>query len=241
MEIAAPSQDQDLAALDGVWGERASSHVASDAVYETLRAVIVQGLLRPGLRLSEGAVARRLSLSRTPVREALLRLESERLVERGPRGGLVVGEVTADEILEVYAVRVGLDGLIASLAADNATPADLVRMRALNERLRQVGQDGDAARTAEINLRFHEELCRTTRNELLLYLLGQVHDRVRRFPGTTFSVPGRTVSAPNEHDELLEAIEARDRVRAQDLAERHMRHAMALRIEMLDDERRTRP
>jgi hypothetical protein len=86
---------------------------------------------------------------------------------------------------------------------------------------------------AEINLRFHEVLCDATRSGLLRQLIQEVHDRVRRFPGTTLSYPGKAVTVPAEHEELLDAIEARDGDLAASLAQRHMATAMGLRIEML--------
>ena len=223
----------DFAAVDDAWQIRPRNSVVSDAVHDALRECIVRGQLSPGIRLSEEVLARRLAVSRTPVREALLRLESERLVERHGRGGLVVGEVSPSEILEVYAVRQALNALTARLAAESATAAQLATARWLNEQLRQAGAEGNYPKMAEINLRFHEVLCDATRNGLLRQLIEEVHDRVRRFPGTTFSYPGRAVTASAEHNELLDAIEAHDGDLAASLAQGQMTTSMGLRIEML--------
>src|ERR1035437_1751612 len=138
----------DFAAVDRAWQIRPTNSVVSDSVHDALRECIVRGLLRPGIRLSEGALARRFVVSRTPVREALLRLETERLVERRGRGGLVVGEVSQSEILEVYAVREALDALTARLAAESATAARLAAAQWLNQQFRQAGAEGDYAKMA---------------------------------------------------------------------------------------------
>ncbi len=219
--------------VEAIWQSQSRSQAASDAVHATLREAIVTGVLEPGVRLAETALAQRFSVSRTPVREALLRLESERLVDRDRRGGLIVGEMTAREILEVYAVREALTGLTASLAAQSATEADIASLRWHIEELRRAAADRDFARMAQVNLRFHESLCRATHNDFLLFVMQQVHDRVRRFPGTTLSYPGRAESMPAAHEELVRAIEERKPELASTLARRRMAAARELRIRML--------
>src|SRR6185369_4147964 len=98
---------------------------AADSVYQTLREAIVEGRLHAGDSLIEWHVARQFGTSRTPVREALLRLESEGLAYRVPRRGLIVRQVTEHEVLEVYAVRIELEALAAREAAREAEPADI--------------------------------------------------------------------------------------------------------------------
>src|SRR5579859_2289210 len=102
-----------LAALSAAHGEHANVSNAADSVYTTLRAAIVAGRLDPGDSLIEWHVARQFGTSRTPVREALLRLEAEGLAFRVPRRGLVVRQISEHEIFEVYAVRISLETLAA--------------------------------------------------------------------------------------------------------------------------------
>jgi DNA-binding GntR family transcriptional regulator len=228
------SPSTNLLPLRRLWAAHRNGAVASDSVHSALREAIVSGALSPGTRLGEQAVSSVLELSRTPIREAFLRLESERLVSRAARRGLVVAEVTPDEILEVYAVREVINGFAARLASANASPSDVDRLRRLAEAVHQAYEGGDLARMAERNLVFHEALCGAGRNELVLRFLRQIHDMLRRFPGTTFSVPGRAFQALAEHDELLDAIANHDADRAEAVARMHMANAMRARVWMLD-------
>ncbi len=219
--------------LERLWRSRAGSAAASDAVYATLRQAIVAGDLAAGTRLAEEDLARRFDVSRTPVREALLRLESEQLAERIPRRGLVVTTITPEEILDLYVVRQAVDAQAARLAARYASPPEVSQLRWLNDQLRPAAEARDYRRMADLNFEFHEGLCRAGRSPLLLYFMRQVHDRVRRFPGTTFSHGERALASVREHDAILDAVEARDAELAGRLALEHMTRALEVRIEML--------
>ncbi len=227
----------DMTEVDALWQEQSRRLTAADAAYGAVREAILRGHLPPGYRLNEVGLAQRFSISRTPIREALLRLESERLIERNGRGGLVVGEITPEDILEIYVVREVLNGLVARLAAEHAKSVDIAEARWLFEALREAAAERDYTRMASVNVEFHEALCRATRNELLLTLMKQVHDRVKRIPGTTFSVPERAEQALVEHEQVLRAIEAHDGDAAERLARAHMARAMQLRIQMLRHDR----
>jgi DNA-binding GntR family transcriptional regulator len=207
---------------------------ASQHIHRTIRDAVIRGELAPGTRLGEDDVARRFAVSRTPVREAFLRLEAERLVQRVGRG-LVVASVTPEEILEIYAVRQVVDGLAARLAAEAARPQDIEQLRWLNGRVREAATAQDADAMSALNLDWHEAVCAAGRNSFLLELMEMVHDRVRRFPGTTFSVGSRPAKAIAEHEAIIDAIERRDAGEAERLARLHMQHAMAVRIQLLRD------
>jgi DNA-binding GntR family transcriptional regulator len=220
-------------ALDSRWRRWAGSAAASDAVHATLREAIVAGDLPAGTRLAEEDLARRFEVSRTPVREALLRLESEQLAERIPRRGLVVTTITPEDILDLYVVRQAVDAQAARLAATFAAPPEVAHLRWLDEQLRRAAEERDFKGMAALNFDFHEGLCRAGRSPLLLYFMRQVHDRVRRFPGTTFSYGDRALESVAEHEAILDAVEARDAELAGRLGLEHMARALAVRIEML--------
>jgi DNA-binding GntR family transcriptional regulator len=218
--------------LVAIWHRQARELGVADAVYATLRQAIVSGVMQPGTHLREEGLARRFSVSRTPVREAVLRLGAERLAER-TRRGVVVPRVTPDEILELYVVRENVDGLGARLAAEEARPSDVARLHWLNDKLRRLLAGADSQAMARVSLEFHEEIYRCARNVVLLELTRPIHDRVRRIPGTTFSDPARARAAVAEHDQIVEAIEQRLSERAEMLARQHMAGAMTVRIAML--------
>jgi len=208
---------------------------AADGVYEALREAIVAKRLLPGDRLAEEQLARQFGVSRTPVREALLRLEAEQFATRVARRGLVVRPIPESEVLEVYAVRAALDGLAASLAAEQATPPDRARLRWISDQIREAGDRADYVRMAELNIELHEALCDAAHNGMLLLFMRQIHDWVRRFgeADTTFSRPGRAAEAIAEHDEVISAIEAGHAELAGNLARQHMNRAREARIAML--------
>ena len=207
------------------------------AIYDTLRQAILSGVLPAGERLGEVQLASLFKRSRTPVREAILRLESERLTERTPRRGFVVGRVSQAEVFEVYAMREVLDGLSARLAAHSILPMELENLKWLNGRLRAAAERQEYGQMLEINLEFHEATCRAARNSMLLRALRKMHDWVRRFPDTTFSYPGRALEAVNEHEALLDALARRDAASAERIAREHMTLAGQVRVAMLQDAR----
>jgi DNA-binding GntR family transcriptional regulator len=218
--------------------DRRDRHVgAAYAVHDTVRHLIVSGVLRPGMRLGEEDYARQFSVSRTPVREAFLRLETEHLAERGTGRSLVVSGVTPEEILDIYAVRVAVEGLAARLAAASARPQDVANLRWLNGRLQDAASKVEPVELAAIDLQLHEAVCEAGRNTFLLELMSIVHDRLRRFRGTTFIDPQRPPQAIEEHERLIDAIEARDAELAEQVARHHRANAMEVQIRLLRESR----
>jgi DNA-binding GntR family transcriptional regulator len=193
----------------------------------------MSGRLRPGDHLPEEHLARQFGVSRTPVREAILRLETEQLAERIPRRGLVVRGVPEREVLEIYTVRASLDALAARLAAIQSLPADRAHLRWINQQLAEAAGRGEDTAMAGLNIRFHEAVCEAAHNGMLLRFMRQIHDWVHRFGETTFSYPGRPQAAVAEHEHVLEAIEAGDPDAAEQLARDHMISAQQVRMEML--------
>lgn len=181
--------------------------------------------MRPGDRLAEVQLARQFDVSRTPVRQAIFRLEAERFAERHEQRGLIVRRIPAHEVEEVYTVRAMLDGLAARLAATAARPADHARLRWLNDRLAEAAVRTDYPALAELNIQFHEALCEAAQNSMLLHFVRQLHDWVRRFGATTFAVPGRAQLALAEHLLIIEAIEAGSPDDAEHRARAHMASA----------------
>jgi len=222
-----------LSGLAEIWKRHRDHFNAAEAVYMTLREAILRGVLPAGHPLGEIQLAEVFGRSRTPIREAILKLESEKLAERFSRRGLVVAQITREEVLEVYAVRQMLDGFSARLATLGIMPTELDRLEWLNERLRDAATSGDAKTMIEVNIEFHEAICQASRNSLLLEFMKRIHEWVRRFPGTTMSEPGRGLEAVAEHEALLEAIRARDADAAERIARDHMGRARQLRIHML--------
>lgn len=223
----------DADGLTQLWERQARNGAASDMVYQVLREALITGILPPGQRLGEEHLARMFEVSRTPVREALFRLEAEGFAERIPRRGLVASQITPQEIIDVYVVRESMDGLAAKLAALHASAADVSTLVCLNTEFAQAVETRDLDRLVILNLRFHEALAAASQNAFLLDMIKQIHHRVRRFPSTTFTRPGRGLLAVEEHRMIVEAIEKHDAVTARRVAADHMAAARQIRIDML--------
>jgi DNA-binding GntR family transcriptional regulator len=209
----------------------------AEAVYRALRHGIVHGDLAPGERLRSDALATELRVSRTPVREALRKLEAEGLVAHaGSR--LVVRAITEQDLTELFYVREALEGMAARLAAENATPAEIAAIRELLEDMDTVRRSGDIGVFRRLAGEFHRLVCRAAHNDRLLQSLQSLLDHVRQFQSSTLYGEGRPAEALQEHRKLLAAIEARDGESAERLAREHRRRTLELRKEMLREQLR---
>lgn len=200
------------------------------SVYERIRDAILTGELEPGRVLSENQLAQTYGASRTPVREALHRLEVELLVERAGRS-LRVRETSPEEILDIYDVRITLEGAAARGAALRATELDRARLAVTAEAMHTTGHD--PKKRAAANRDFHEALWAASHSPTLIDLLHRLSVHLVRYPTTTLESEERWRAALAEHAEMLEAIERHDADRAQRLAEVHMTGAREVRLRMM--------
>jgi len=199
-------------------------------VYERLRQAIVSGEMEPGASLVESAVAARYGISRTPVREALRRLEQDGLVERGDRG-MRVRTRSPEEILEIYEVRIVLEASAARAAAERGSRLDLMRIRHAREEM-EAADSGDAAAMAATNRAFHRAIWAASHNGTLVDLLSRLDSHLVRYPATTLTSEGRWPTVLREHAEMLRAIEAGDADKAAHVAGEHMTEARDIRLRM---------
>ncbi|QPZ38415.1 GntR family transcriptional regulator [Paramicrobacterium chengjingii] len=203
------------------------------SVYDRLRADIISGEFMPGDGLGETALGKRYGTSRTPIREALHRLELDLLVERTPRGMQVKGS-TPEEILDIYEVRIDLEGLAARAAAKRRTDLDLARIHAARDEMSNLA---DAELRADTNRGFHESIWAASHNQTLIDQLERLSVHLLRYPTTTLSVEDRWESALSEHDELISAIADRDSDAAEQIAEQHMSRARDIRLQLYAQQR----
>jgi DNA-binding GntR family transcriptional regulator len=222
--------------LRRLWRHQDIDGATSDLVYKVLHEAIVMSILPAGQWLGEVQLARLFDVSRTPVREAILRLETENLAVRVPRRGLVVSKITPKETIDVYVVREAIDGLAAALAAEHASPAEIKHLESINEQFAQAAAVNDLAALAEINLRFHEAIVQASQNDLLISFVKHIHRLVRRFRSTTFAYPDRAGGAVEAHRRLVNAIAERNAELARQIAMEDMATARQIRIAMLTDE-----
>jgi DNA-binding GntR family transcriptional regulator len=203
---------------------------SSGAAYDLLLAEIEQGHLPPGTRLREVELADRFKLSRTPVREALKRLELQGLVVHKAHHGSVVVTLDYAQIGELYVMREVLEGTAARLAAQHATDVEIDVMREMVERDRPlIGQAQELART---NRLFHSQIRDSARNRFLSGALENLRLALALLAGTTLGAAGRGEQAVTEHSRIVECIANRDPDGAESAARSHIRNAFRTRITM---------
>lgn len=198
--------------------------------YEMLRSAILSGELPAGQSLVETSLAEWCGVSRTPIREALRRLEQDGLVHHS-EGGLVVRVRSPEEILDIYETRIVLEATAGRVAAERRTDHDIRLLRYVLERGQEVPAS-DVAGMVEANQQFHRLIWRASRNESLIDLLERLNLHLGRYPETTLSAPGRWAAACREHGDLLDAIEQRRADDAYRIAHEHFVHARDIRLKL---------
>lgn len=197
------------------------------AAYQDIKKKVLAGFFTGRDRLRETEVATLLALGRTPVREALKRLEDEGLLTRESRRGLVVTALDQQSVSELYAMREVLEGAAASFAARHATEADIVNMELI---LKEHAQGGDPV---ALNQQFHQAIYGAAHNRHLIRSLQSLIDSTYLLGRSTLASKSRADAALKEHTALLKAIRSRDGQRASDLAQAHIRNALLERLKML--------
>jgi DNA-binding GntR family transcriptional regulator len=215
-------------------GEDEAIAFRGETAYRRLHRAIQEGQLRPGERLREVELASRLGASRTPIREALARLEHEGLAARDPVRGMIVAELDAGAVAELYVMREVLEGTAAALAARHASDAEIAALRGLADRDREIR--GDPVRLANNNRLFHETLYRSARNRYLLKTLSSLREALALLGQTTLALHGRSGTALEEHAELIAALERRDPAAAEEAARAHIRAAYRARLALMLEE-----
>ena len=152
-----------------------------DVVFNTLRKAILRGELKPGERLMEIQLANKLGVSRTPIREAIRKLELEGLVLMIPRKGAEVAQITEKNMQDVLEVRKALEELSVQLACERITPEQVEEMKMAAEDFRKVLKSGDVTKIAEADVKFHDIIFAATNNQRLITLLNNLREQMYRF------------------------------------------------------------
>lgn len=196
-----------------------------EVVCETLREAIINGVLKPGERLMEIQLAEELGVSRTPVREAIRKLELEGFVIMIPRRGTYVADLSIKDINEVFEVRTALDVLAAGLAAERITDEELEQMERLLVHIGEYIEKEDMDKIVEADSQFHDILYRASRNDRLVQIINNLREQLTRFRSISMSYPGRLKNTLEEHSRLVEALAMRDVHLAEKLSTEHMENS----------------
>lgn len=202
--------------------------------YERLKQAILSGELKSGQPLVEASLASWCQVSRTPIREALRRLEQDGLIKRSERG-LVVRERSPQEILDIYETRIALEATAGRMAAERRTDHDVRLLRSVHKRGERL-KAGDIAAKVEVNRQLHRVVRQASHNESLQDLLERLDLHLLRYPETTLAAPGRWREAHRQHGRLIDAIEDRDAETAYKISMEHFAGARDIRLALFADE-----
>lgn len=197
--------------------------------YALILEAIDSHIYKPGDRLVESELAERLGVSRTPVREALQRLETQSLLTRDGRS-LIVASLDHSQLSELYVVRSELEGLAARLAARHAAPEEVRVLRSMLDADQALVNDPDALSRA--NRRFHKQIHLASHNRFLVQQLDLVHRSMALLATTSISAEGRGADTLKEHETIVAAIEAGDGDAAYKALRDHISEAFVVRLKL---------
>lgn len=193
-----------------------------DIVYETLRTTILQGDLKPGERIIEKEYADKYKISRTPVREAIRKLEIEGFVEYIPRKGVVVKAFDARDIGEIFAIRTALECLAIKSTLVNISEEEIEHLKALTLKMEEFYDNGDLPAFFNICKDFNEAILKASKMPRLIQMINTLQDFLERFRKITLTKLQRRSNAVAEHKAILQAIIEKDEERAQKLTIEHI-------------------
>lgn len=193
-----------------------------DVVFNTLRQAILRGELKPGERLMEIQLANKLGVSRTPIREAIRKLELEGLVLMIPRKGAEVAEITEKNMQDVLEVRKALEELAAGLACERITKTQIEEMKVAAKAFEDSLKNGDVTKIAEADVNFHDIIFTATDNQRLITLLNNLREQMYRFRVEYLKQKECYPQLLDEHERMIVAISRRDKEEARRIVGRHI-------------------
>lgn len=193
-----------------------------DVVFNTLRQAILRGELKPGERLMEIQLANKLGVSRTPIREAIRKLELEGLVLMIPRKGAEVADISEKSLRDVLEVRKALEELAVQLACDKITEEKIVDLKKAAEDFKKILKSKDITEIAEADVRFHDIIFMATDNQKLVQLLNNLREQMYRFRVEYLKKEEVHPQLIAEHEKIIECIMERDKVKASAIVSEHI-------------------
>ncbi len=192
-----------------------------DLVFTTLRDEILSNKLKPNEKLNTNQLAKRLGVSRTPIREALNRLISIGLVETLPHRGIYIRKLSIEEVIDLYYIRAALDGISARLAVRNLSKEETKRLLQLCDDMETQFHIGDFKKFLEFNFLFHQTIYKATQSPQLQNLLFQFYSQSEHYRSLGLELPGRYKQICEEHRNLATALADGDMDRAEFCAREH--------------------
>ena len=207
-----------------------------DVVFNTLRQAIITGEFVPGERLMEIALANRLGVSRTPVREAIRKLELEGLVVMIPRKGAEVARITEKDLRDVLEVRSSLEELAAGLATERLDESSREKIQAALDNFREAIQTDDNPKIADCDVEFHDAVFEATQNKRLIQIINNLREQIYRYRLEYVKDTAYHAVLLKEHEEQVEAMFAGNKERAKEIMKRHIDNQEETVIKKIQEE-----
>ncbi|WP_101773624.1 GntR family transcriptional regulator [Peptostreptococcus faecalis] len=204
-----------------------------DVVFENIRTAIMEGTLKPGERLMEIHMAEQLGVSRTPVREAIRKLELEGLVIMLPRKGAYVANISKRDLIDILEVRIGLEGMAAYYSAERISPEKIKKLELISEELKEYVCKNDVDNMLKKDEEFHNCIFESTGNRRLMSMMNSLWETVYRFRLMYMSDYSSAVNIVDEHMKIIDALKKGKANLAEQLAREHIEKAEQFMIEKL--------
>jgi DNA-binding GntR family transcriptional regulator len=219
-----------------VWKDEELSPIR-DKVYQYIKQAIVQGVFKSGERIIERELADQLNVSRTPIREALFRLESQGFVKTLPRKGVVVSKLSPEEVIEIFTILASLESLVMKLAAQRADQSDRDELKTVIDEIeRELADQRFSQSDRSFHFEIHNIVCRAARSPRLKDMLEGLSDYISAFALLGYELPGRMRKAMEEHCDLAKAVYNREVEFAETLTKIHLENSKKAYMEALERE-----
>lgn len=193
-----------------------------EMVYEELKMQILTGAIVPGTRMMEVELAQEMGVSRTPIREAIRKLEKEGLVTIEPRRGAYASQISTDDMVEILEVRQNMEGLAAFFAASRMQPEKMEELKEASSKYNDAVSDSDIENMIKYDTKFHRIIVESCNNKILLQMIEQLQELVLRFRYIYYDNFKRAENMPEEHAQIMNAIASKDAEAARKAADIHI-------------------
>jgi DNA-binding GntR family transcriptional regulator len=195
-----------------------------DQTYDIIKNMIILREIEPGKKINEEHIAKEIQVSRTPIREALCRLENEGIVKIIPRRGAFVSDLTETNVREILLIREVLEGLVVRLAVENMDEKTLEKLRKALEKVSTLPEkDRDLINYTRSEVDFHALLLSASKNQMLKNMMEIVNAHLQIIRLRTVVIPERAQRTVKEHQQIFKAIETGDATSAEELMRKHVR------------------
>ncbi len=212
-----------------------STTTLTNKAYDFIKSAIFNMELRPGQPLMDNDLAQRIQVSRTPIREALRRLETERLVVHDPHKGWKVCSLSLDDIQQIFDLKESLEGLAARRAVERISRKDAQKLLRIVDGMEEASRSRDHQAWVALDVQYHEIIFRASGNERLKQIVNNLNDQWRRLRLGHLAVEGRIERSSEEHRCIAEAIALHDGDRAEAMMRQHLENLKRSLISLLEN------